>query len=55
MDIGEYKIKLLLPSSAQPQLKLQLSWAEFALFPLSQTDHPSTHLPSHPPQEILFL
>ena len=41
----------LLPSSAQPQLKLQLSWAEFALFPLSPTDHP----PTHPPWESLFL
>ena len=35
----------------KPQLKLQLSWSEFALFPLSPTDHPTTH----PPQESLLL
>ena len=40
-------LSCILPSSAQPQLKLQLRWAEFALFPLSPTDHP--------PREILFL
>ena len=37
-----------LPSSAQPQLKLQLSWAELVLFSSSPTSHPPT-------RESLFL
>ena len=41
----------MLPSSAQLQLKLQLSGAEFDLFPLS----PTTQLPSFPPNPPINL
>ena len=45
------KNEFLVAKLSPAQLKLQLSWAEFALFPLSPTDHPTTH----PPRESLFL
>ena len=57
MPISCYDIHLhqpscanLLPSSAQHQIKLQLSWAEFALFPLSPTTRPPTH-----PRKVYIL
>ena len=46
------RIQNIFAKLSPAQLKLQLSWAEFALFPLSPTDHPPA---THPPRESLFL
>ena len=49
LSLSSSLMKSISYCQAQPQPQLQLSWAEFALFPVWSCRHPPTHPPIHPP------